>query len=89
MNKKERAKVVRAMDTIIKALNDERHYCHWIMVGVADGDLDDDTEVDDYYLDSENLSELMYTFLHIMSHAGTEDATMVVDKVRSKKPDWM
>lgn len=89
MNKKERAKVVRAMDTIVKALNDERHYYHWSMVGVADGDLADDTEVDDYYLDSDNLSELMYTFLTIMHRAGTGDATMVVDRVKSKKPDWM
>ena len=71
MNIKERVSVVRAMETIARTVNDEEVFEGWLMCGVADGDIDDDTtdEELEYYTEDDNFAELMGTFLRVMSRA--------------------
>ena len=68
----ERIALVRAMDTICKAVNDEEiYYGCWSAYGVGDGDLDEnstDEEVADY-TDDKTFAELMDTFLETMKLA--------------------
>ena len=71
MNIKERVSVVRAMEIIARSVNDEEVFEGWLMCGVADGDIDDDTtdEELEYYIEDDNFAELMGTFLRVMSRA--------------------
>lgn len=75
-NNLERAKMVLAMERIARCINDESvFYDVWLSLGVADGDISPDTtpeEVDDYYLEDDNFSELIGTFLKCMKHAYKE-----------------
>jgi hypothetical protein len=43
MNKNERIKVVKAMETLARSINDERVFSTWLLIGVADGDIDENT----------------------------------------------
>lgn len=68
---KERINMVRAMETIARSVNDESAFDLWLYLGVADGDIDDDTtdeELEDY-CDDETFAELMDTFLKLMARA--------------------
>lgn len=67
MNKQERIEMVRSMNTIIRSLNDEELIETWLSLGVADGDETDEDFAD--YCDNETLSDLMKTFLRIMTYA--------------------
>ena len=72
MKLKERAEVVRAMDTMARCINDETILDSWLMGGVADGDIygketDEDLE---YYCKDKNFKELMTLFLKLMRRAG-------------------
>lgn len=71
MNLKERAKVVRAMDTMVSCINYEDIIDSWLICGVADGDIDDDTTDEDleYYCRDENFKDLMTLFLKLMYRA--------------------
>ena len=71
MNAKERYEMVRAMETIARAVNDEDVFEGWLMCGVADGDIDETTtdEELEYYIDDKHFAELMDTFLRVMSRA--------------------
>lgn len=71
MNKQERIKMVRAMETIARSINDEEVFEGWLMCGVADGDIDESTTDEElsFYIEDENYSELMQTFLNVMSRA--------------------
>lgn len=71
MNIKERAKVVRAMDTLCRCINDEDVFMGWLMIGVADGDITSETTDEDleYYCEDDNFSELMWWFLKKMNDA--------------------
>ena len=69
---KERAKTVLAMEHIIRCLNDEEIFESWLYVGVADGDITDDTTVEDiindeYYIEDLNFSELMGLFIRLIA----------------------
>ena len=75
MNKKERAKMVKAMEFIARQLNDEDDILDWLVCGVADGDIDyGDLDGDyignvEYWLKDENFAELMHDFTRIMRNA--------------------
>ena len=73
MNLKERANVVRAMETMVRCINNESIFDSWLMVGVADGDINGkETDEDlEYYCRDGNFKELMTLFLKLMRRAGT------------------
>lgn len=86
MKIKERANVVRAMETIARCINNEDIFMGWLMVGVADGDITPETTDEDleYYCEDDNFSELMELFLRKMSQA-REDGGLYCDGVVSKE----
>lgn len=69
----ERAEVVKAMETIARCINDEEIFYGWLMVGVADGDIDENTTLEDIYelgyTDNDTFAELMGVFLRKMALA--------------------
>lgn len=77
MNKVERLKLVKAMEYIARQVNDELVFDGWLMLGVADedivyGDFDVSCESADrlsYYLEDEELQDLMSLFLTVMVKA--------------------
>ena len=77
MNKTERIKMIKAMEFIIRNLNNEDLLMPWLMCGVADGDIKygdlDVTPADEenleYYIDDDNFAEQMGRFLRLMSRA--------------------
>ena len=85
MNVKLRTEVVRAMETIIRSLNDEELIMPWLVYGVADGDVTNNPENDDldsYIEDDEDFSELMGLFADIMRDAHKDG--LYVDGVLSQ-----
>ena len=91
MNRLERGKMVMAMDTVARALNDEEVFEYWLTMGVADGDITDETtpmdEDLDCYCDDESFRELMFTFSKLMKSATQDGASGVfyVDRIVGKK----
>ena len=70
---KEKAQMVRAMETIARHINDEDVFMGWLMCGVADGDIKPDTTdeeiVDMGYTDDGTFKDLMNCFLRRMAGA--------------------
>lgn len=68
---KERIELIRAMETVARAVNDEEIFESWLMCGVADGDIDEDTTDEDleWYAEEENFKDLMDVFLRMMARA--------------------
>ena len=92
MNTTERIKMVKAMEYIARQVNNEEFfYDIWLMLGVADGDIeygdlsvnDSDAESLDYYVSDEEFSELMKEFLRLMALA-KKDGGLYCDGVVSK-----
>ena len=75
INYKERVAMVKAMELIARSVNDEEVFMPWLMLGIADGDIEDPTSnaddeyIADNYCDDETYAELMNTFLTIMRKA--------------------
>lgn len=72
MSQSERVALVRAMETVARAVNDEELFVHiWLDLGVADGDIDETTTDDelDYYITNESFRDLMDTFMYLMTKA--------------------
>lgn len=78
MNKIERIQAVKAMEFLMRNLNDEMIFEGWLMDGVADGDIDygdlsvkadDEENLYVYYEDDENFAELIDTFMWCMGRA--------------------
>ena len=78
MNRTERTKMVKAMEFIMRQVNDEEILLGpWLSLGVADGDIDygdlsvtqDDVESLEYYTDDKCFGELMDLFLSCMKRA--------------------
>ena len=77
MNKHERIAMVKAMEYIVRNLNDEELVMPWLVYGVADGDIEygdltqkpDDHEALDYYIEDDKFADLMHTYLGIMKAA--------------------
>ena len=75
MNMINRAKMVKAMEFIVRNLNDESIFSEWLSLGVADGDIEYgdlivDESVDDvvldYIEDKDIFGELMGEFVDLM-----------------------
>ena len=67
-----RQAVVKAMDIMVRTINDESIMDSWLMCGVADGDIKIDTpieEVEEYYCTDAELGDLMTRFLKLMDRA--------------------
>jgi hypothetical protein len=85
MKARMRTKVVRAMETLARAVNDEMVFEEWLMCGVADGDIDETTEDEEleFYIENETFAELMGTFLNVMKNA-YKSGGLYIDGVVSK-----
>ena len=88
-----RAEVVKAMETMVRTINDEYVIDSWLAVGVADGDITRETTPEEivenysYYLEDENFKDLMTLFLKLMYRAGKDGlyCNGVVSGVRTIK----
>lgn len=84
----ERVKMVKAMEYIARHINAEDVMESWLTVGVADGDIEygdlyDNPDGVEWYVESGNLRELMETFLRVMSRA-KEDGGLYCDGICSE-----
>lgn len=87
INLKERVSVIRAMDTIVRSLNDERDILWWLDSGVPDGEINEETTDEELYWlvdDDESFADIMSTFVKIMRRQPVNGA-MWVDNVLSKE----
>ena len=80
-----RAKMVRAMETVARAVNDESVFESWLMCGVADGDINgSETDEDlEFYCEDKNFADLMENFLDLMK-AAKKSGGLYKDGVVSK-----
>ena len=85
MNLSRRAKVVRAMETMARCVNDEEVFYRWLLCGVADGDIDDNTTDEDleYYCEDKTFADLMERFLDLMT-AAKKSGGLYEDRIVSK-----
>lgn len=69
-NIKERKQLILAMETVVRAINEEDVVDGWLMCGVADGDLNKDStweDVDDMYVEKdERFADIMSCFVRTM-----------------------
>ena len=87
MNTKRRTEMVRAMETVARSINDENVFSTWLTLGVADGDITENTPDEDlefYVKDDKSFADLMNTFLLCMVRA-YKSGGLYVDKVVSKE----
>ena len=90
INLKERVSVIRAMDTIIRSLNDERDILWWLDSSVPDGEINEKTTDEELYWlvdDDESFADIMSTFVKIMRRQPINGA-MWVDNVLSKEEKY-
>lgn len=71
MHLNERAQMVRAMETLVRSVNNEDFIDSWLICGVADEDIKPSTTDEDLecYCEDENFQDLMTLFLKIMKWA--------------------
>lgn len=78
--------MIKAMEFLVRNVNDESLLDGWLMCGVPDGDIEygdlSDEYDDEYFTEDVNLSELMGLFLRIMKRA--EHSGLYCDGVLSK-----
>lgn len=80
----ERIEMVKAMDTIIRNLNDEEQIDYWFRYGVADHDEELDEEDAYLYADNDNdFKDLMRTFQVIIANDARNNGGFYVDGVVS------
>lgn len=76
-NLKERKQLVLAMETIVRSINAEDLINGWLMCGVADGDLNENStweDVDDFYVeDDDNFADIMSCFVRTMRRMIDDD----------------
>lgn len=88
---KERVRMLKAMEFVVRQINDEDVFMGWLSVGVADGDIpygdfeatNDDVEEYEYYIQNDEFSELMGLFLNKMAQA-RKNGGLYCDGVLSK-----
>lgn len=90
MDKKLRCEIVRAMDLLARTINDEEVFETWLIYGVADGDITEDTTDDELecYIGDEEFASLMNTFTIIMRDAHLS-AGLYADGVTSKREEYI
>ena len=66
-----RAELIKAMELLARAVNDETVFETWLLEGVADGDITGNVEDDEieYYAEDKTFADLMDTFLNVMADA--------------------
>ena len=73
VNHQERAELVKAMETICRSINNEDIFYGWLMCGVADGDINRKTTLDEIiemgYTEDGSFIDLMDCFLRKMRSA--------------------
>ena len=93
MNANERAEVVRAMETIARCVNDEEVFISWLMCGVADGDIDEDTTNEEIiemgYTTDDTLKDVMSVFLRMMKNAWNSGGLYTDGIVSKSKKDYV
>jgi len=71
-----RAEVVKAMDTMARCINNGDVFEPWLMCGVADGDIKDNTSLDEIvetgYCEDVVFKDLMTLFLKLMNRASVD-----------------
>lgn len=71
-----RAEVVKAMETMVRTINDEDISESWLVVGVADGDIKKDTTLEEIvemgYTEDGEFKDLLTLFLKLMYKAGVD-----------------
>lgn len=76
-NLKERKQLILAMETVVRSINAEDVIEGWLMCGVADGDLNENStweDVDDIYVeDDENFADIMSCFVRTMRRMIDDD----------------
>ena len=87
MNTTERVRMVKAMEYIVRQVNNEDLLDYWLRVGVADGDIEygdltDEPGETEYWTENEHFAELMSLFLAIMKSA-YKDGGLYCDKIVS------
>lgn len=90
INLKERVSVIRAMDTVIRSLNDESDILWWLSSGVPDGEINPKTTDEELHWlvdDNESFADIMSTFIKIMRKQPV-DGAMWVDNVLSKEEKY-
>ena len=85
MEMAERIKMLRAMETVCRNINDEEVFEHWLINGVADGDIEEDTKDEElvYYCGDKVFAAIMQSFLECMKYAH-KSGGLYCDKVVSK-----
>ena len=76
-NMKDRLKMVKAMEFIARQINDEEVFEPWLVLGVADDDIEygdlevttADEELLGYYAEDDTFADLMGLFLRMMARA--------------------
>ena len=75
-NNKERAEVVKSMETIARCINDYYTFKSWLSLGVADCDINDETTLEEIvemgYCEDATYKDLMTLFLKLMTKAGND-----------------
>ena len=63
---RDRIKMVRAMELIARSVNNERVFRSWLVTGVADGDINEETKDSDLedYTEDDEFAELIYQRLY-------------------------
>ena len=89
MNKKERIKLIRAMETVVRSLNDENKIDKWLMCGVPDGEITNDTKDEDleWLIEDKTFQDIMTCFVRTMKNA-TKDkvkGTLYCDGIVNKE----
>lgn len=69
MDKKERIQMLKAMEIIMRNLNDEELIMTWLSDGIPDGTPLDDDEAFEDFIDNVTFADIMDTFVHIMMQA--------------------
>ena len=87
----DRIKMVKAMEYVMRNLDDERLFDFWLSIGVADGDItygDLDAIVNakelEFYVEPDNCADLMATFIHIMKQCDVDGGLYCVN-IESKR----
>lgn len=72
-DKQARIRVLRAMDTIAKCLNNENSYAWWAYVGIPDGAVNETTKDEDleWLCDDDTFSELLLNFCRLFGMSKT------------------
>lgn len=83
-NMKQRVDMVRAMETIVRNINNEDVMWGWLMCGVADGDITDETTDEEIYMDycedDNQFADIMSCFVRTIRRMVDDDEEFDVEE---------